>query len=590
MTRSLPFQVPQLAGETLRYHYLSDADMAGASMITGIAPSTVFLRLWAVPIGAIAVLVVAVLGRDLTGRWWAGPLAGAGAFAGLPLALGAPTLAYGPGTLVYASPSQTYAMPLIALLVTVAADVLRGRPLRWGWIMVFPLALASAGAKESSVPPFVAGLVLAAVVVLVQRRRLPWGLVGLFGATLAAMLVGLKLFAGGGAGVLGFQPLSVIRWMAPYAQTLGRDDGIAIGGLLPDGVAHAGLAGGVFIAGVIVWWLLMQAPRLLGLGVLFTRPSRTDPTVWLLAGMIGAGVGASWLLWHPSASQIYFLLCTIPFGILLTVKLMADHVRWWPVPLLGLLSGALWVLAAPADTTAPDKTMHAWSIALAVPVLRTAAAIVVGILLAVVVAVVLRPRRPVGDSRPVAAWARRIAVALLAATLGGSIASGGQEWATAIAKDKPATANPARSITAAEMTAALWLDAHAGNDDVVATNVHCSPVGRSRPCDARAFWVAGLGGRRTVVESWGYSDDTVAANGVNGLKYMWQPAPDPATFDLNERVFTAGSAADLAQLTSEYKVRWLFADTRAGKVSPALASIATVRLVSGPVTVYQIRS
>ena len=128
MTRSLPFQVPQIAGDTLRYHYLSDADMATASMVTGVAPTTVLLRLWAVPIGAIAVLVLAVLGRDLTGRWWAGPLAGAGAFATLPLALGSPNSAFAGGSLSYASPSQTYAMPLLGLL-----DWLRSWSFRWRW-------------------------------------------------------------------------------------------------------------------------------------------------------------------------------------------------------------------------------------------------------------------------------------------------------------------------------------------------------------------------------------------------------------------------------------------------------------------------
>src|SRR4029453_5651205 len=35
MTRSMPFQVPQLTGDTLRYHYLSDADIAIGSMLTG---------------------------------------------------------------------------------------------------------------------------------------------------------------------------------------------------------------------------------------------------------------------------------------------------------------------------------------------------------------------------------------------------------------------------------------------------------------------------------------------------------------------------------------------------------------------------
>lgn len=590
MTRSLPFQVPQLAGESLRYHFLSDADMASASMITGVAPATVLLRLWMVPIGAIAVLVVAVLGRDLTGRWWAGPLAGAAAFTATPLMLGSPGPAYASGALVFLSPSQTYAMPLIALLVTLAADAVRERPLRWAWILVFPLALACAGAKESSVPPLLAGLIVAVLVAVRQRRRVPWPLAAVLGLTLAAVGGGLLLFAGGGAGVLGFQPLSALTWMPPYRLTLGAFDGFGRDPI-PPGVAHAGVGGGLFIAGLIVWWLLMQSPRLLGLVALITRPSRTDPMMWLLAGMICSGTGASWLLWHPSSSQIYFVSGALPFGALLTVKLLADQVRWWPVPVLGLLSGALWVLAVPAPGT-PQRRVEAWAVALAEPLLWTAIAVVVASLLCVVVVRVLRKRRPTlawARPRPAATWARRLAVALVAASLGGSIASAGRQWTTGLQGAESTIASASfQAGTKAEMAAALWLDQHAGNDDVVATNVHCKPYRPEGQCDARAFWVAGLAGRRTVVESWGYSDATIAASGVNGIRYNFQPPPDRAVYDLNERVFTRGDAASLAELQRLYHVRWLLADHRAGAVSPALTTLATVRLVSGPVTIYEI--
>ena len=94
--------------------------------------------------------------------------------------------------------------------------------------------------------------------------------------------------------------------------------------------------------------------------------------------------------------------------------------------------------------------------------------------------------------------------------------SAGAVWALAF-RSAPGQPPTERLITAEEMRAALWLDAHAGRDDLVATNVHCQPIARRKPCDARAFWVAGLGGRRTLIESWGYSDEAVAANGRNGL-------------------------------------------------------------------------
>ncbi|MET8147254.1 hypothetical protein ACIBSW_26370 [Actinoplanes sp. NPDC049668] len=570
MTRSMPFEVPQLAGDALRYHYLSDADMAAASMITGIPPATVLLRLWMVPVGAIAVLVLAALGREVSGRWWAGPLAGGVALLGLPLGFGAPIEAAGGGALSFVSPSQTYAMPLLGLLVAIAIDLLRGRSLGPAWLLAPPLALACAGAKSSALPPLVAGLALAGLVVWWRGPRFPRAAAGLLAVLVAAMLLGARLFAGGGAGALAVQPLSVLRWLLPYDRTLGAADGVAPDGLIAPGVQGAGVAGGWFIAWLVGWWLLAQSPRLLG--VLSLR-RRSEPAAWLLGGMVVAGTGAAWTLWHPSGSQLYFFLCAAPFGVLLTVWMLAERIgRWW-VPLCGLVAGALWALFAPAVAAPARDALGDWAWVLAVPVLRT-----LGLVLAAAIPVLALRRR-----------LQALVTAGIAAVLGASLAAGLARPIEALSHDtervQPLTS---RLITQEEMRAAVWLDAHAGNDDVVATNVHCVAIRQIRPCDARAFWVAGLGGRRTLVESWGYSDAAVAANGVGGRTYMLQPPPDPLKYALSQRVFTDADPADLDLLRREYGVRWLFADARAGTVAPALSTLARPRYTSGPVTIFEL--
>ncbi|GAA2596459.1 hypothetical protein GCM10010435_89580 [Winogradskya consettensis] len=577
MTRSMPFEVPQLAGDTLRYHYLSDADMAAASMITGIPEHVVLLRLWNVPIGAIGVLVTAVLAREVIGKWWAGPLAGALAFIGIPLSLGAPLMAYGTSALVFASPSQTYAMPLLGLLALIAVDVLRGRPLGPLWYVTPPLALAVAGSKSSALPPLVAGIGLAGLVLWIRHRKFPLRIALFLVAVLIPMIIGTKLFAGGGAGTLGLQPFAVIRWMDPYSMSLGQNDGIAPNGFLPPGLAGADAKGWVFAVGIIGWWLLMESPRLLGILGIGNRRMRADPVAWMFGGMIVAGTAATWLLWHPSASMLYFFLCMVPFGSVLTVWLLAENVRRWWVPVAGLLAGAAWALIAPAVARPEYRTSWSqWSWALGLPVLRTLGFVVAGAILVLV----LRKSY------------RSLVVAVVAAVVGASLAYGTssytKSWWNAEFGPAPAAAAPARQLTRAEMRAALWLDENAGNDAVVATNVHCQPIGRAKPCDARAFWVAGLGGRRTLVESWGYSDATVAANGVNGIKYPLQPAPDPALFALNERVFTVADVADVRALREAYGVKWLFADSRAGTVSPQLAMQAKVAYTAGSVTIYEL--
>ncbi|GAA4596607.1 hypothetical protein BJY16_002069 [Actinoplanes octamycinicus] len=575
MTRSMPFQVPQLAGYELRYHYLSDADLATAHMVTGIAPTTLLFRLWLLAITVAGVFAFATLARVVSGRWWAAPVAAAAGFAGQAVSFGSAAATFnsgGPVTLL--SPSQDLAMPLIALFAVLAVDRLRGRPLGWGWAFLPVLAVANAGAKASVLPPLAAGLALAAVVSLWRRRTTPWAAAGLFGVTAFGMLFGATFFAGGGASVLQPQPLGTLRWMAPYTETLGVHDGPRWGGLVPPGIQDAGTTGRLFVAWVVIWALLLQAPRLIGL-VLPPRTRGTgDPALPLIAGVLIAGTAATWVFWHPTASQIYFFAGVIPFGAVLAAWSLADRARSWRVPVAGAVAGALCAVLLPDVGPPAGKTVGDWAWTLAVPLLRLAA------ITAVVVAVVLAVRR--GRAR------RALPVALIAATLGAGVATCTAHNVDAVLDTSVAKGEPRYQVTALEMRAARWLDRNAGANDLVATNVHCRPISAGQPCDARAFWVAGLGGRRTLVESWGYSDQALARNGTNNLNYVYAPPPDRNVYALNQKAFTTGDPAVVARLRDEYGVRWLFADSRAGKVAPELAAVATERLRLGTVTIYEL--
>jgi hypothetical protein len=182
-------------------------------------------------------------------------------------------------------------------------------------------------------------------------------------------------------------------------------------------------------------------------------------------------------------------------------------------------------------------------------------------------------------------------VVALAALLGASLAAGVAGTGPAVAAlGHGVVADPttAGALSAGQMRAALWLYRHTPADAVIATNVHCQPEPTRPHCDARAFWVTGLGGRRALIEGWGYTDAAVAANGRDGLGFTRQPAPDLARFELNERVFTAPSAADLETLQRRYRVGWLFADRAAGPVSPRLDQLATPRYSDATVTIYQL--
>jgi hypothetical protein len=353
--------------------------------------------------------------------------------------------------------------------------------------------------------------------------------------------------------------------------------------LLPIGVEHANAAGMVFLAGLVVWWIVNQAPRTIGLLAVGIRPTSREPAAWLLAGLTVAGSGAAWTVWHPAASQLYFYASVMPFATILSVWFLADHTRSWRPVVAGLLAGGIWVVLAPSTKPPATPTLSSWAWTLAVPFLRTA--VVALLVMAVGLAVW---RFATGRF----AW-RALPVALIAAVLGAGL---GAQVENQIRGNFRAVTEPPRALTQSEQgrivlkdeaVAALWLEKNTGKNDIVATNVHCQPITWKGACDSRAFWVAGFGGRRTVVESWAYTDQAVSQDGVNGKRFTQQPAPYPDRFRLNQRVFAEGNPADVAELRRRYNVRWLLADQRAlGGVSPRLAESAQLRFTAGPVTIY----
>jgi len=115
---------------------------------------------------------------------------------------------------------------------------------------------------------------------------------------------------------------------------------------------------------------------------------------------------------------------------------------------------------------------------------------------------------------------------------------------------------------------------------VVATNRHCVS-GPQRPgCMFTAFWVSGLGGRRTVLEGWGYTSESKTAT---------SPTPFPERLALNDAAFTDPSTQTIDRLRVRYGATWLVADTSSGRVSPELPRFAISRFHSGNVTVYELR-
>ncbi|MFK4090886.1 hypothetical protein ACI2LF_42670 [Kribbella sp. NPDC020789] len=140
-----------------------------------------------------------------------------------------------------------------------------------------------------------------------------------------------------------------------------------------------------------------------------------------------------------------------------------------------------------------------------------------------------------------------------------------------------------------EQETAQWLAANSAPTDVVATNTWCRPIDAKAPgCDARGYLVSGLAGRRTVIEGWAYTNEAMAEQGVGGRRYTEQPSPWPDRVALVTQAFAAPTPALLKRLHDQYGVRWLYADARAGTVSPRLADLAPLRHSNGRITIYDL--
>jgi hypothetical protein len=144
----------------------------------------------------------------------------------------------------------------------------------------------------------------------------------------------------------------------------------------------------------------------------------------------------------------------------------------------------------------------------------------------------------------------------------------------------PDAASNVGVITPAAAAAMAWISHNTPNDAVMATNRHCASGPEQPRCLSVAFWVSGLGGRRTVLEGWGYA---------SAARSTRDATPFPVRLAINDAVFTHPSAKTIDRLRRDYGASWLIADRSAGPVSAQIAQFADRRFGRGQVTVYELR-
>lgn len=589
----LPPQVPWVQGESLSYHWFAYAEMAATSWVTGIAPHTLLLRLVFLPLLAALPFAISTLARQVTGRWWPGPLAAVITLAGVaPYPYGwQPPAAYilsglGPvedGVILrfglFSSPTQTFAALLGVGLVTVLVDVLRSRDVGWRrWLLLASFVAVVCGAKATYLPMILCGLLLVVAVTLVTQRRWHRPALGAVALVVPGVLFAqFVLFDGASQGMV-VQPFSGLGRYGLAAST-------GLGGFKMSAAPTAGIALAVIAVVTLLAWAMIWG----GAGATLIRGYGRDPAHLLLVGIGVAAFSAVLLLNHYGFSQTWFLVAARPYlavaaaaGLALLLVGGGRRRGWWLVAAVALGAAAAWTVhMLDADVPPLVDTVGQRRVLLDI-VLPNLALIAVAAFVGVLAWLAGRRTGALRGLAPALTVAVMVGFSL--PPTGVVLARHLQEAAAAdfapAPKTKPLWPTGTRK-------AARWLRANSHPEDLVATNAHCRFP--RQPCDNLHFWFAAFVQRHFLIEGWGYTPTANRIQSETGQQGNHVGYWDRARLAANDAAFHAPGAATVDRLRVQFGVRWLFVDRRDQAVKTRLLSrFATLRYRSGHVAVYQL--
>ncbi|MER7503225.1 hypothetical protein AB0L05_39235 [Nonomuraea pusilla] len=565
----MPPTVPLVAGEPLLYHWFVYAHFAASSWITGLEPVVLLFRLGPVPMLVAFAVLVGVIGRRVTGSYVGALLSIAGSvFVAIPsLHPNANGLLLWTGVqhTPFTGPTQTFGAVLFAPVVLLLLDLFeQGRLGRGRWLLMAVFLVGVMGAKATYLPLLIAGLLAAAAVTLVARRRISWPVPAVLGMAAACFCYAQVVLFGGAKQGMAVEPLAL---MSRTWADLTPGDGPATRGAL------AGITL-VFLACWLVTWAgafgLLSRPRVL-----------LQPAVALLLGMSAAGFGGILLLGHPHLGQGYFLQAVYPYLAVLAAYGLVVVTRRERTPRWALgcaVAGGLLVaylirvlcgVELPLAPGRPESALYLPYVAL----LGVAGVAAAAALLA---------------RRVARAWA---CVIVLVASAG--MPSAWQARAQLLVSRVPGgeaqeVSHPSPDqVPQGTLAAGRWLRDHSLPDDLVATNAHCRWE-YPDVCDSRHFWLSALSERRMLVEGWAYTARNHDQAGP-GLLPEHVPFWDGELFRLNEQVFTKPTAEALRLLRDGYGVRWLIAERPIPEAAARLGALATARFRAGDYAIYELR-
>ncbi len=607
LMRTISPMAPQVAGQQFFYHWFANAHFASTVLATGVDPILVVGRLW-MPTTCLAMFGTLLAAADtLVRRSWPGVVAAALVFSNVQIALSQWFTLAGFESMVFLSPSHQFSLPIVVFTIEAMTPALRGQRMGGRWVTAAMGIALLGGAKSSALPTMLCAVALVVVVTLVSRR---WAAVWRSAIVLALTIAGLAcvsvpLAATGSAGST-MQVFSTVGITHPWASEFG----------LPSienfhDTVLPGLNDPVKV-GFLVWILALYAAAFVWVGPAWKRLARGDGAAWLLVGLGFAGFAGMMAINHDGSSQLYFLRGSMVAVCLLGAVGMCDAAgarplmkrgrRWgavaigagWgsavifsaqvaggPVPLPGMVVQSIqWSITVFGVEVAltvmilavarylnqswagPVLAGFAFGMILpaslrgvdAVPLLSIESGLVMSIILVVVGLVVAIVGRPKHIVLPLRILWRLVAVALSAALILAPV----QEYDESFDR----ILDSRTALSRGELDAVSWIAANIPENALLATNVHCRPVPTWEGCDARAFWVSGLGGRRVLIEGWAYTVPAREAHGVNGVSSRSQPFFDEELFELNEAAFREPTRKGLQELRDR-GVTYLVADGRA---------------------------
>lgn len=578
--RALPLQTPQaITAGDLKYHWFLHAHVAAESLIDGTSVQLIMAQTYVIPLALLIVGMSAVLAHLLSGRAWAGGLAGV-------VAAAPQTVTWWPqlyGTMsayIPLSPTQIYALPLtLFVLVTITMiyrradppvvvdgrDVFRSAGTPGVWLIFALSVFVVIGAKASAMPTLLGGAALGLLAALIVRR-------GRRAAALVAAVVVLATgiaarFVAGSTSDSGSQLLSIVGRSPLYDLLVGYEHYTANRWILP----------GVTVPWLLVGVALFEGLRLAGLlGTLVSFGSRlrSRPEAWLLTGCAVAAVLALFVIQHPGLSELYFVRGILPIGGIALAWALAEHVgertvgAWyrsrvlwwcWAVGLGVAAIGAVGVV----HTRDRGRPAAADAVPLVQKALLTLGAAVLLVVLVALVAGAIGRRRGV----------RTLAVMTVLSALLGLV---GATVLVEVATPPPSQVAGSTTLSRAEAAAGRWISGHTGEFDLFATNDHCV-AGEYYVCTANQWWISGLGGRRVLVEGWSY------VPGSTGRR----PFFDQALLRRNQAAYSSATPADLAWMRSR-GVRYMVAVAGGGPVSERLFEQTRTVFQDGPVRIVEL--